>query len=1082
MLKATSHCWGRVLSLAVRLRLGSSGSLIRRGILDLTHPGPRDWSGSDLKEAQKTIHDIVESQVDSIKAVVPWFLGNMPAQYFLNVRDALRTQHVKAISTVSNLKHTDLSVKLETFNERNNQKEWSFITVGSDAAKLLERELQQLQGSQDEPELLSSVKVYSSADKQICILIFTFTLNKMFDLTDPSALNGNAMLSRLKDAYGNNGSSSEIMLPTHRHGSGGTVVFSETEMSDYLSKCSPEYLHGINTGRFLVQKDLYQQVLNNEITAVDIRPGPGCGSGEALFDGTGAQMELLGNSYTAENVPLTNATGTTVITVASTNTLPERMVLALAHYLRTQGLEIDRLTLDCIEAPRDIPDHTTGYVLMSQVVVTKANMGPEEMEWHSSHIKRLKWTNTSVVDLGLVRFPFLGMDRAEIITALCALMHGALKPVDPHVFISPSAILDLIASDVKLMTMAGNIADLLLSKFTTAESKEDIRTATRPLLLRCQEDLKYLEAAGGIQENPCSHYAVVALKQMILLVGNISECNINVPNRYALSMAVSTGVIGGPAILHKMNQSRADTVFVYGYNFSAFHCRFGKLSRGGLCVWPTVSKDSYAVEIADHFKNTYEAAYYQNLVNKDVPAAGSKSIIILNPVVEGEDDKDTEFNRARRSVRAFTDSLLDLQVIPRGQVRREFVYGCHSDHVTPSDFLWLYQRMKDRGVTDIIPSVPFRERDFDMNAESLVMFLVSALKQLRGIDPASQSFTVRLMNREGVLNGIMGPGHLLHVLIRDYPSTCKIVSIATGNSVLVDPYGIDHHELLRLNDAGLSVSEFAAGKLSSEGYVMDLTAQETSQQGMMDVMRIKSDVCIPCSPHSHETSLVGDGFLSGSGTVLSHLVMEGAVNAVSPEMLASLGEAGVAVFKASSTLKGYGIATEWEPLASLFHHHANQTSDVVWSQLDPAITDKVRRASSAEADLLCREFKHWSGPLPELSDRTSKAINRLKELIPTLFEGDPSFEKLSMRIFLEDWGFSGVNAFSDEDCTAALPESYRQALMASTLASMFLYREVNKHSGFNSVSPISGVTDVPIHAYTCADIDIHCVTAVLSYV
>jgi len=51
---------------------------IRRGVLDLTNPGPRMWSGSEIKEAQMTIHDIVESQVDCIKRVVPWFLGNMP--------------------------------------------------------------------------------------------------------------------------------------------------------------------------------------------------------------------------------------------------------------------------------------------------------------------------------------------------------------------------------------------------------------------------------------------------------------------------------------------------------------------------------------------------------------------------------------------------------------------------------------------------------------------------------------------------------------------------------------------------------------------------------------------------------------------------------------------------------------------------------------------------------------------------------------------------------------------------------------------------------------------------------------------
>jgi len=117
-----------------------------------------------------------------------------------------------------------------------------------------------------------------------------------------------------------------------------TVVFSETEMSEYLSKCSPSYVAGASKERFLLQKELYQKVFDNESTAVDIQLAPGGGS--------------------------------TVITVAATNILPEQLVLALANYLRCMGLEIRVLTLDCIEAPREIPEHSTGYVVMGQISVT----------------------------------------------------------------------------------------------------------------------------------------------------------------------------------------------------------------------------------------------------------------------------------------------------------------------------------------------------------------------------------------------------------------------------------------------------------------------------------------------------------------------------------------------------------------------------------------------------------------------------------------------------------------------------------------------------------------------------------------
>jgi len=70
---------------------------------------------------------------------------------------------VKAIATMSDFKHSDLSVKLETFGERHSEKEWSFITVGANASKLLETELQRLERDPSMPlEILSCVKVYTS--------------------------------------------------------------------------------------------------------------------------------------------------------------------------------------------------------------------------------------------------------------------------------------------------------------------------------------------------------------------------------------------------------------------------------------------------------------------------------------------------------------------------------------------------------------------------------------------------------------------------------------------------------------------------------------------------------------------------------------------------------------------------------------------------------------------------------------------------------------------------------------------------------------------------------------------------------
>ena len=41
-------------------------------------------------------------------------------------------------------------------------------------------------------------------------------------------------------------------------------------------------------------------------------------------------------------------------------------------------------------------------------------------------LKRAKWLDNETTDLGLYQFPSLGLDRAEVITALCSMIHGPL--------------------------------------------------------------------------------------------------------------------------------------------------------------------------------------------------------------------------------------------------------------------------------------------------------------------------------------------------------------------------------------------------------------------------------------------------------------------------------------------------------------------------------------------------------------------------------------------------------------------------------------------------------------------------------
>ena len=65
----------------------------------------------------------------------------------------------------------------------------------------------------------------------------------------------------------------------------------------------------------------------------------------------------------------------------------------------------------------------------------------------------------------LRRFPWLGVEKAEIITALCSMLHGPLAKEDNQAFASIKNIIDSIAANPLFMQYADLIAQLFLDRF-----------------------------------------------------------------------------------------------------------------------------------------------------------------------------------------------------------------------------------------------------------------------------------------------------------------------------------------------------------------------------------------------------------------------------------------------------------------------------------------------------------------------------------------------------------------------------------------------------------------------------------------
>jgi hypothetical protein len=78
----------------------------------------RSWQAShniDIQRVTQTamIHELTQQQTRSIEKVVPWFLNTMPAQYFHQVPESFRLDHIKAISAIKDA-NMDMHMNLKT--------------------------------------------------------------------------------------------------------------------------------------------------------------------------------------------------------------------------------------------------------------------------------------------------------------------------------------------------------------------------------------------------------------------------------------------------------------------------------------------------------------------------------------------------------------------------------------------------------------------------------------------------------------------------------------------------------------------------------------------------------------------------------------------------------------------------------------------------------------------------------------------------------------------------------------------------------------------------------------------------------
>ena len=162
------------------------------------------------------------------------------------------------------------------------------------------------------------------------------------------------------------------------------------------------------------------------------------------------------------------------------------------------------------------------------------------------------WIHLSSLSL-IYRYPWLGVTRGEIITALCSLMHPILYK-EHSVIYTKANIFEAITKE-RFIDHSAAIASLFLDRFNPRRPFTDFNFDERVGVLR-----------DNIQAEVEDSLAVACLLKMIDIVKHTLKTNVYLPNRYALSMRLDPSIMPSD----EGKETPFGVFFVHGRRFNAF--------------------------------------------------------------------------------------------------------------------------------------------------------------------------------------------------------------------------------------------------------------------------------------------------------------------------------------------------------------------------------------------------------------------------------------------------------------------------------------------------------------------------------
>lgn len=493
-----------------------------------------------------------------------------------------------------------------------------------------------------------------------------------------------------------------------------------------------------------------------------------------------------------------------------------------------------------------------------------------------------------------------------------------------------------------------------------------------------------------------------------------------------------------------------------------FHVRFRDIARGGIRIVKSRDAESYDQNSDSIFDENYNLAFTQQKKNKDIPESGSKGTILLN--LEYQNKGDFAFEK-------YVDGLLDV-ILPHEKVKdyfgKEEILFLGPDEGTAELMSWASKRAKERGYKfwkSFATGKPVSDGGiphdlYGMTTNSVHEYVMGILRKL---DLNEEEIT---KVQTGGPDGDLGSNEI-------FISKDKTLCVIDGSGVLYDPTGINRDELTRLAKKRVMVEQFNKTRLSNDGFLVHINDRNVTlpdgslvENGL--VFRntfhlnplLKADLFVPCGGRPNSINIQNwKHLLDENGVPRFKYIVEGANLFLTQQARLALEEKGVIIFKDASANKGGVTSSSLEVLASLaLTDEEYQQHLIVKDGIIPEfrknyvneVVSVVRENARLEFEVLWNENKKLKTPLAILTDHLSDKINKVKDAIHRSDLCKDS--KLCKSVVEHHCPPTLVKMVGIDEILKRVPKNYLQAIMASWLASHFIYEygldadEVDFHS------------------------------------